>query len=125
MLAFGNSQDDRLFRIEFFDLAEALRRIGLLPTPKSVVRSIQLIEEATKKMSKAAIDSGPGSEPDAGRNVCHHLGQSLKVPTTTVDPSLRHRSVASLMLNQLLAGHETSSIALTYLLQQLSKRPSL
>jgi unspecific monooxygenase len=45
-------------------------------------------------------------------------------PAPTGDPDFARKSVASDMLDQLIAGHDTSGIALTYAMYELSMRPA-
>ncbi len=55
------------------------------------------------------------------------LAQSLRDSTQSDKPSLKPTmmTLASEMLDHLIAGHETSGIALTYLMHELSQRPYL
>ncbi|CAF9917960.1 MAG: hypothetical protein ALECFALPRED_000435 [Alectoria fallacina] len=59
--------------------------------------------------------------------VYRQLSQSLGEPTQPNAPQFKNTmvAIASEMLDQLIAGHETSGITLTYLMHELSQRPCL
>lgn len=130
--AFANSQDARFGRIEFYEFTEWLRYLGLYPEPDIVTRSKQLIETLTSDLCQSACGDAK-SEPtefkdpllhsSVSRSVCGQLQSYLE--KSIADHKLLERKVAAEMLNQLVAGHETSSITLTYITYQLSKRPQL
>lgn len=126
LVAFANSQDARFGRIEFYEFTEWLRYLGLYPEPEIVTRSKQLIESLTSAMCRAAYEdakselteaSYPLLHPSGSRSVYKQLRRYLE--KSIVDQSLLECKIAAEMLNQLVAGHETSSITLTYITYQL------
>lgn len=132
LLAFANSQDARFGRIEFYEFTEWLRYLGLYSEPEIITRSKQLIETLTLDMCRAAHEEAK-SELTEVKNPLLHSAESRSVyrqlrrylEKSIVDHGLLERKIAAEMLNQMVAGHETSSITLTYITYQLSKRPQL
>ena len=90
------------------------------------------IERWCLSMCEAAerlIHSEKASEDpsDTQPVVYGRMAKSLKESAQSDDPSLKPTmvTVASEMLDHLIAGHETSGITLTYLMHELSQRPHL
>ena len=85
---------------------------------------MSMCEAAERFISSAKVKEDPLETPPV---VYGRLAESLRESARSDDPSLKPTmvTVASEMLDHLIAGHETSGITLTYLMYELSKRPYL
>ena len=123
----------------FFDqelpgLSTYLAYIGILLTPNWVEDATQAVQVFCLNMCNAArvsIESGVQPAPEDTPTVYKYLYQSIISSTANSKPStpqLGQNSnllVASELLDQLAAGHETSAITLTYAIYSLSQHPHL
>ncbi|KAI4200576.1 MAG: hypothetical protein LQ350_003823 [Teloschistes chrysophthalmus] len=88
------------------------------------------IEDWTLSKCEAAKKSITNSSPQSSYYETHpvvysHLSTALRAPKLETEPQPYppDLNTASDLLDQLAAGHETSGIALTYLMHELSKHP--
>jgi len=120
---------------ELPNLVAWLARIGIRIVPRQFDTASKEIETWCLSMCDAAERSlatlsATGSqdlksEPVVYKQLKHGLGNHHSDPPPNL-PSLNHRlSIASEMLDSLIAGFETSGITLTYLTHALSLRPHL
>ena len=123
----------------FFDqelpgLSTYLAYVGILTTPKWVKDATQAVEGFCLNMCQAArasIESSVQLTPENTPTVYKYLYQSITSSTTnskssSSQPSQNpHLRIASELLDQLAAGHETSGVTLTYAIYSLSQHPRL
>ncbi|KAL8925294.1 MAG: hypothetical protein Q9208_003584 [Pyrenodesmia sp. 3 TL-2023] len=83
------------------------------------------IEQWCMSMSKAAELAMESEKPPTGTLPVVYSKMFRCLQINGADPRQISRRVASEMLDHTLAGHETSAITLTYLMYQMSQRPSL
>lgn len=111
-------------------LTTFLLKFGVRIIPKWANEATQTIEKFCLNMCNAArssIKSGAELSPENTPTVYKHLYQafspkSSQAPHAGPDPSLL---VASELLDQLAAGHETSGVTITYAIYALSQHPTL
>ena len=123
----------------FFDqelpgLSTYLAYVGILITPKWVKDATQAVEVFCLNMcnaARASIESGVQLAPQDTPSVYKYLHQNIISSTTNSKPptpqssQISHLIVASELLDQLAAGHETSAVTLTYAIYSLSQHPHL
>ena len=123
----------------FFDqelpgLSTYLAYIGILITPKWVGEATHAVQVFCLNMCNAArtsIESDVQLAPEDTPTVYKYLHQSIISSTTNSKPSNpppnqdSHFLIASELLDQLAAGHETSGVTLTYAIYSLSQHPPL
>ncbi|KAL8717461.1 MAG: hypothetical protein Q9225_005300 [Loekoesia sp. 1 TL-2023] len=83
------------------------------------------IEQWCMSMCKAAEGVMNSEKPTTGTQPVVYSKLFHCLQTNGADPLQVSRAAASEMLDHLLAGHETSAITLTYLMYEMSQRPSL
>lgn len=115
---------------EFPELIHLTKRIGLPLIPQSVDRANAEIEAWCMKMCDSANICLEGSlSPGKQPVVYKQLKTSMEKHRTKGSPggtiNRMRREIASDMLDQLGAGHETSAVALTYLYWEMSRHPAL
>ena len=109
------------------------RRLGFPLIPKYVDEANEELEDWGLRMCDAAdayLDDipSPGAEPVVYKQFKTMMQKEQDKSVQTASPEdIQHTrlEVASEMLDQLGAGHETSAIALTYLYYEMSRRPHL
>ncbi|MCJ1474226.1 hypothetical protein MMC13_002884 [Lambiella insularis] len=149
----SNFLEDVAFRKHFLDLYHSrktytfwpqelpkvtslLHILGIRVVPKFVDAANREIERWCLSMcmaSKANVQTSDNpsntATPSTRPVVYSQLAESLQQPSTqTTDKSASHEhdlAIASELLDELAAGHETSGITLTYLMHELSQRPNL
>lgn len=89
------------------------------------VRANCEIEQWCMKMCKAAELTMESEKPLTGTQPVVYSKMFHCLRMNGADPRQISRRVASEMLDHTIAGHETSAITLTYLMYEMSQRPSL
>lgn len=115
-------------------IVKVLGCIGINLVPQETVRSQSEIEDMCWKLCSRVHDAAETNSrvPTSTAPVVYaQLSSALEkgptplVPSSTNGSDFARQSVASEMLDHLLAGHETSGIALTYTMYELSMHPAL
>lgn len=113
-----------------------LSRIGINLVPSFVAPANKALEDWCLSMVDAAAASPvapkdrPEDDPVVYRQLASALAKEASKPSPSAvplcNPSVPHRlQIASELIDNFAAGHETSAITLTYLFHELSSRPSL
>jgi cytochrome P450 len=111
-------------------LMNITKKLGVPLVPKSVDDANEEIEAWALMMCDSANSylegvPSPGADPVVYKQLKTSMEKSReKVPELSTPDRMR-REIASEMLDQLGAGHETSGIALTYLYWEMSRQPDL
>ena len=130
MVAYHSRRHYEFYQQEVPRLNHVTKKIGLPTVPKCVDDANEKIEAWVLKMCDGASSclngiTSPGAEPVVYKQLkaAMEKNQARGLGTCTTD---RMRlEIASEMLDHLGAGHETSAIALTYLLWEMSQHPHL
>ena len=115
---------------ELFSLLSFLGRFKILLTPQWIDTANQALEDWCLKMCSSAKSSSFGQPTKESIQTSAVLYNSLSqpllssLPKTSLAPEY-DAIIASELLDQIGAGHETSGITLTYYMHQLSQRPAL
>ncbi|KAI4253619.1 MAG: hypothetical protein LQ352_003578 [Teloschistes flavicans] len=130
---FGIYQFRRCYRFWNAELpgpVSFLKQLGIPIIPRVVGAVNAEFEDWTLSKCEAAERSIANSSPQPSCYETHpvvysHLSTALRAPKSQTEPkpSPPDPTIASELLDQLAAGHETSGIALTYLMHELSKHP--
>lgn len=115
---------------ELFPLLSFLGRFKTLLTPPSIDTANQALEDWCLKMCSAAKSSSSSQASTESIQTSAVLYNSLSQPLLSSLPKTSSgpeydAMIASEVLDQVGAGHETSGITLTYYMHQLSQRPAL
>ena len=104
-----------------------LNKIGIKYLPDSVLNWLEEMGEWNLEMCKKTQEAY-ASGKTTGRDkaiVFEQMARKMeKADQENLSPS-RDMIIASEMLDQILAGHETSAVTMTYIMYELSKRPDL
>jgi cytochrome P450 len=111
-------------------LIKLTKKIGLPLIPKAIDDANAGIEAWGMKMCDGASSLGnelpsAGAEPVVYKQLRASMEKSQDKPSDWDGADRMRREIASEMLDQLAAGHETSAIALTYLYWEMSRNPDL
>lgn len=113
-------------------LTRFLRKVGLMLVPTYVDAISSEIEAWCLSMCNAvtsAEEKSSENSEEAKSVVCDQMSNSLSKSYNTANQEIaqypRNLLIATEMLDELAAGHETSGITLTYLMYELSQRPEL
>ncbi|MCJ1251409.1 hypothetical protein MMC30_008642 [Trapelia coarctata] len=109
-------------------LGRFLRKLGINVFPTSIDHASHEIENWCLEMCQAAAEASKSQsqaqDPSTTEAIVYNQLAS-RIAKSSLPPDTQLKVVASEMLDQLLAGAETSSVTLTYLMHELSSRPSL
>lgn len=128
---YHNRRVYEFFSQEANGLKELTRKIGLpVPVPKWVDEANQRIEAWILKMCDKAdlcLDTlpSPGFEPVVYKQLKNSMEKVQGEIWGAEKRDSMRLEMASEMLDELGAGHETSAVALTYLYWEMSQRPDL
>lgn len=115
---------------ELFPLLSFLGRFKTLLTPHWIDTANYALEDWCLKMCSSAKSSSSGQSTKESIQTSAVLYNSLSQPLRFSLPKISSgpeydAMIASELLDQIGAGHETSGITLTYYMHQLSQRPAL
>lgn len=114
-------------------LTHVMERIGINLVPQEAMSGQAEMEDMCWKLCsriQAAMETNSLAPTSTAPVVYAQLSSSLArsmekaPPAPTNGPDFLHKSVASEMLDHLIAGHDTSGIALTYAMYELSMHPA-
>ena len=115
---------------EISGLMKFSKRLGVPMVPQTVDDANQEIEDWASKMCDKADShleaiSSRGAEPVVYKQLKTSMEKSQASLPAKESKDRTRREIASEMLDQLGAGHETSAVALTYLYWEMSQQPDL
>ncbi|PWY82901.1 cytochrome P450 [Aspergillus heteromorphus CBS 117.55] len=111
------------------DLLSWTKRLGLRLIPKWCDQANEILDAWGLQFCDKADECLASTDPAIEPMVYKHLKQSISKPKDNSNskepPADQRLEIACELYDHLTAGHETSAVALTYLMWRLSQQPSL